>query len=384
MLPLPGKLLEKLIHSQVSTHLDNVKFLSDNQHGFRKQHSTVHSIAQITNFVNTKMDKGQPTLAAFIDFRKAFDCVQHEILLDKLSESGIDDRAVKWFDSYLSDRKQMVLANNTYSMLQAVTQGVPQGSVLGPLFYIIYANDIEKIIKSCKIALYADDTVLYTANTDFGKSVKNVQADMVALSQWYVKNGIRMNTEKNKLMVFGSAFKVKQIPEFEVKVDDVPLSIVNCYKYLGVTLDSQLNYNKHVQNTIARVSLKLRQLRRMRYFLDIRAATMVYKNMILPILEYGDIFLVGATIENKKKLQILQNKVLRCALLKDFDTSVDELHRLAKIQKLKVRRNQHLLCHMHDLATSRKHLRARRLTGVKTRSQNKKLLRLPKPNTENF
>ena len=142
LLPLPGKLLEKLIHAQLSVHLENTKFLSDNQHGFRKHHSNVQSLAQVTNYINTKMDKGQPTLTAFIDFRKAFDCVQHSVLLGKLASLGIDYKAVKWFESYLTEREQRVLANNTYSSHQLITQGVPQGSV-GPLFYIKYANDIN-------------------------------------------------------------------------------------------------------------------------------------------------------------------------------------------------------------------------------------------------
>ena len=384
LLPLPGKLLEKLVHAQLSAHLENIKYLTDNQHGFRKQHSTVHSIAQLTNFINTSMDKGQPTLAAFIDFRKVFDCVQHSILLGKLSSIGIDNRAVKWFESYLSDREQRVLANIIYSSYQSVTQGVPQGSVLGPLFYIIYANDINNIIKSCKIALYADDTVLYTANVNFQKSINKVQKDIDALSQWCVQNGIRMNIEKTKLMVFGSQVKVKQLPDFTVTVEELPLTLTNSYKYLGMTLDSQLNYDKHVQNIITRVSLKLKQLRRMRYFLDVRAATLVYKSMILPIMEYGDTFLVGATAEKRKKLQTLQNKGLSCALSLDRDISTEELHRRAKLQKLKNRREQHLLSHMFDIVSYGRQLRKPRLSGVRTRSQNKKMIKLRKPNTEKY
>ena len=123
-----------------------------------------------------------------------------------------------------------------------------------------------------------------------------------------------MNTDKTKLMVFGSPVKISKLPDFEIKID----------------------YTKHIQTVISKVSLKLKQFRRMRYFLDVKAATLVYKNMILPIIEYGDIFLVGTTAENRKKLQILQNKGLRCAL-REQDTSIDEL------QRLKYRRDQHLL-----------------------------------------
>ena len=104
---------------------------------------------------------------------------------------------LKWFESYLSQRKQRVLANGTYSSYQYITQGVPQGSVLGPLFYIIYANDISKVVKHCKIALYADDTVLYLGGADFSKTVNKIQQDVDSLSQWCRINGIRMNVEKN-------------------------------------------------------------------------------------------------------------------------------------------------------------------------------------------
>ena len=223
-----------------------------------------------------------------------------------------------------------------------------------------------------------------TANASFGKSVKQVQNDMNALSDWCVLNGIRMNIDKTKIMVFGSPVKVRQLPEFEIEIEGRPLSVVTSYKYLGVTLDSQLNYNKHVQNTIGRVSQKLKQLRCMRYFLDVRAATLVYKNMILPIMEYGDIFLVGTTVENRKKLQTLQNKSLRCALLSDQDESVNELHKRARLQKLKIRREQHLLSHMYDLAIAGKHVKKPKSVGVKTRSQNKRMLKLGKPNTEKY
>ena len=117
------------------------------------------------------------TLVAYIDFRKVFDCVQHPLLIDKLACLGAGRNVLGWDTSYLANRKPRVYANNVYSPTQVITQGVPQGSVLGPLFYIIYANDISKIVKNCEIALYADDTVLFTANSILERSVHNLQND---------------------------------------------------------------------------------------------------------------------------------------------------------------------------------------------------------------
>ena len=384
LLPLPGKLLEKLIHSQLSEHLEDTLFFTENQHGFRKNHSTIHSVAQLLNFINTKMDQRLPTLTTFIDFRKAFDCVQHPILLNKLKSMNLDPMVTNWFESYLTGRKQRVLANGTFSSFDAITQGVPQGSVLGPLFYIIYANDVVKMVKHCKVAMYADDTVLYTANKNFTKSVRFMQEDMSSISTWCARNGIRMNVDKTCSMLFGNPKRLKDLPPFEINLEGELVKKVNSYKYLGITLDGQLNFNKHIQRTIASTSLKLKQLRRMRYFLNVKAATLIYKNMILPVIEYGDLFLTGTTVCNRKRLQILQNKGLRCALGKDRDFSVSELHQEAKLLKLKYRRDLHLLSYMFDRAQYHVNLQYRGDSGVKTRSHNKKLLKVRKPNTEKF
>ena len=159
-------------------------------------------------------------------------------------------------------------------------------------------------------------------------------------------------------------------------------------KYLGVTLDSQLKYDKHVNKTVATASLKLKQLRRMRSFLNTKAATLVYKNMILPIVEYGDCriwrVLMGASLADKKKLQVLQNKGLRCALNADKYADTDELHSAAELLKLKYRRETHLLNLMFDKAGVPGNLKCQRSTGMSTRSSVKKLLKIRRPRTEKY
>ena len=384
LLPLPGKVLEKLIHTQLSGHLEDYSLLTENQHGFRKAHSTVHSISQFVNYVNTNLDVKRVTLAAFIDFRKAFDCVQHDILLDKLFELGFDDTVVQWVRSYLRNREQRVLANNVYSGFQNITQGVPQGSVLGPLFYILYANDLIDLFEECEVALYADDTVLYVADSNFETSSVRIQRDLRKLSGWCAENGIMVNTSKTKVMTFGSKVTVDNLPPFSIMYNGSPLQSVVSYKYLGMTLDKQLNYNLHVKSTIASVSAKLKQFQRMRGFLSVKAAIMVYKNMLLPMIEYGDIFLSAASQANRKKLQTLQNKGLRCALNKGLDISSDELHRQAGLLKLKYRREQHLLNFVYDWSLDKNKLKCKPKGSVSTRSQDKRLIKVKKPVTEKF
>ena len=384
LLPLPGKILEKLVNSQLTRHFEDNNIFSSAQHGFRKDHSTIHSVVQLTNYINVKMDAGIPTLATFIDFRKAFDCVQHSTLINKLTGAKLSKGIVDWISSYLADRRQRVLANDTVCEYQTVLQGVSQGSVLGPQLYIMYANDIVDRMKGCNVVQYADDTVLYTANSDFTRSVGKMQRDLTILSDWCTENGIMANTDKTKLMLFGSKTTIDKLPEFEIKVNDVPLQLVNSYKYLGITMDSQLKYDSHFNKLISTVSGKLTQFRRMRSFLNDKASMLVYKNMMLPILEYGDILFTGVTLQLKKRIQILQNKGLRCALNQDRDSSTVELHKQAGLLKLEHRRHQHLINFMFDVAKDRNNLKPKGSVGVSMRSSCKTLLKCKRPRTEKF
>ena len=384
LIPLPGKILEKLVHQQLSHYLETSELLSDFQHGFRKGHSTLHAVAQITSCINSKLDSRLPTVAAYIDFRKAFDCVQHSVLLEKLKRLNLHESVVKWVESYLEARSQRVYANNVYSSYLPITQGVPQGSVLGPLFYIIYANDLCKIAKNCNIALYADDTVLYTSNENFGTSVTKLQNDLDSLSDWCRVNGIAVNADKTKLMTFGSKKALNNLPDFKISFDGIPIQKVTSYKYLGMTLDIQLNYNLHISRLISSAASKLKQFRRMRTFLDTKAAIIVYKSMILPLLEYGDIFLSAASAVNWKRLQVLQNKGLRCALNREGDADVEELHISVGLSELKHRRRLHLLHFMFGWSQRIVGSKSSPEARMKTRSHNKKLLKTKRPRTEKF
>ena len=256
--------------------------------------------------------------------------------------------------------------------------------MLGPLFYIIYANDLIDTIKYCKVGLYADDTVLYTANKNFDLSVSCMQHDINSISNWCNENGIFINTDKTKIMVLGSNNALSKLPNFDVKLGNVQLKHVSAYKYLGVTIDCQLNYNLHVNKIIACVTSKLKQFYRMRSFLSVKAALLVYKSMLLPILEYGDIFLYATTVRNRKRLQVLQNRGLRCALGLQMDTSTDELHAEANLLKLKYRRELHLLNFMYGAAKVEGNLRKGTAGAVVTRSQKKRTLMIKRPKSEKF
>ena len=339
LLPLPGKLLEKLVHNQLSSFLEENSFLSENQFGFRKQRSTSHAISQLLNQIYTNINRSVVTAAVYIDFSKAFNSVQHTKLLQKLKILNLSEGTVKWIASYSEGRIQRTLVNNKYSAYLPVNQGVPQGSVLGPLLYIIYANDIIEAIESSNFTFYADDMVLYTGKKKLSQAAADLQKDLDALTKWSSANDIYVNTQKTKTMFYGSRARLcsEKLPDF--KINGNIIKRAKTYTYLGIKLDEQLSMETHANILTKKVSYKVYQLTKIRSFISKRAALLIYKNMILPILEYGDIFLHSAPKAIRKKLQVLQNKALKCALSKDklFDT--DELHNEAKLLRLKDRRH---------------------------------------------
>ena len=348
LLPTPSKIIEKVIHKQLEEYVESAGLISDFQHGFRKSRSTTHAVTQLLNYVNQGLNNKMPTVAIFIDFKKAFDCLQYSVLLDKLKALNLSDNAVEWIRDYLTNRQQCTKANWITSEPEAIKQGVLQGSILGPLLYILYANDIAQTITKSKFAFYADDTVIYTSSKKVKVAVKRIQKDLNGLVEWCQKNGILINSSKTKFMVFSTQKVEEYYPPLMIDADEVER--VSNFCYLGVVLDQHLTFDGHAKYVLNRVAAKVYQLRWLKEFLTNRAALMVYKNMILPIMEYGDIYLISASKENKNKLQKLQNKALRCALDKEKRFSTQKLHEEAKLLEVKDRRRIHLLLHMFQIS----------------------------------
>ena len=386
LLPTPGKIMEKIVHDQMTHYLEDNGLLTEDQFGFRRGRSTTLAITQLLNSIHTGLNRKMSTVALFVDFKKAFDCLQYGILYTKLEKLGLPSGTMNWIKDYLREREQSTLANGCRSDYAKIKQGVPQGSIVGPLLFIIYANDISSIIKKSKSVYYADDTVIYSQSKDIHKAMRTVRANLQNLNTWCAKNGIYINPKKTKFIVFSNNTKKtkKALPKLKLEVNSTEVERVKSFNYLGVKLDDKLTFDQHVKSLISRVSAKLFQLKKIRSNLTAKAATLVYKNMILPIMEYGDIYLYSASKSNRKKLQTLQNKALRCAIGRDSTYNTSMLHKEAKLQKLKIRRRTHLLLHMFQLSQLQNFKGWKPKSRIRTRSSYKKSMLLKKPNTVRY
>ena len=381
LLPLPGKLLEKIVHNRISTFWTNSNFLSDHQGGFRKGFSTVSTIADLTDDIFDEINNGRTNLAAFVDLQKAFDTVNFDILLRKLNHAGIRNSLANWCKSYLNGRSQKTLVNGVVSGLLPITCGVPQGSVLGPLFFLVYINDLQNALVDCRVQLYADDSVIYQSGVNGDEAKDKLQTSLNEFCTWCKINKLTINTKKTKLMTFGSRSRVKKAMHVKVYMNGDVLQKVPTFKYLGLILDSTLNYNHHISSVIRNVLHKLLLLSKLKKYLHNDVATSIYKSMLLPYLDYADVVFYKSNSNDLDKLQRMQNRCLRICAGHDRRFSTDRVHKLTSTPFLKDRRYAHVLNFMYirkrrpDLLNNRE---------IRTRAHDAPLFNVKIPHCEAF
>ena len=348
LLPVPGKLLEKYITTKIESYLEGKNFFTDSQNGFRKGRSTADAMSSYLDALLDDLNKAKTGLAVYLDVRKAFDTINHKILMAKLEGCGMGAGLCKLLENYLSNRKQRTKLNNVTSDLRSVTTGVPQGSTVGPVMFIIYINDLANTLNHARSFMYADDTVIYCADLESRVARKHMQLDLNRVQEWCQDNRLSLNVSKTKVMSFMSDHKRKRCPKFKLYMCGNVIDEVENYKYLGTTLDNRLNGDAQCSKTMQLLGMKIRTFSRIRNFLSTNAALTVYKSTILPLLDYNDHFQMLWNTDKLKRLQKLQNWALRvvyCNRLPKLDEA--ELHSEANLLMLRHRRALHLLVSMY-------------------------------------
>ena len=274
---------------------------------------------------------------------KAFDTVNHNILCQKLKHYGLHPDTVEWIQNYLTNRKQNCKVNGIVSTEANVICGVPQGSILGPLLFLLYINDLQSVFQKTNYKFYADDTVLYATDRNELVAHGKVQDDLNAVVKWCSENKITMNISKTKAMAFGTRHMLKRVCHFKLLIDQQDIHYVNSFNYLGIKLDEKLDFEVHAKECLRLVSHKLYILSKIRNIINNTQALTIYKSKILPYFDYGDIFYNKTYLRTIDKLQKLQNRALRLCLLHDSRYNTNLLHRESKVPFLGARRHTHLL-----------------------------------------
>ncbi len=269
ILPAVSKILGRVVHRQVYSYLSSNKLLSDAQFGFRKGYSTSTCVLKLINTIFHNMEMGNLTGVLFLDLKKAFDTVNHEILLHKLCKYGMSPNVVDWFRNYLTGHIQNTKVNNTLSDNAIVQCGVPQGSILGPLLFILYINDLlGEVINDCSISLYADDTALYYSNSSYVDLKVAIRDDIGSVSEWLRCNKLILNTKKTKFMIFGSKNKLREVHDAPIYINGDLIERVDCFEYLGVYLDETLSFDQHINYIYNKACSKLGAIHKLRLNVD--------------------------------------------------------------------------------------------------------------------
>ena len=276
------KTLESFVTDSLQNYMENNKFFSECQHGFRKHRSCVTQLLEVMNDFTNLIDNGHNIDVLYLDFSKAFDTVPHERLLAKLKSYGITNNIHSWIKSFLSDRKQRVRVNNSFSNFSPITSGIPQGSILGPVLFIIFINDLPDCVESgCKI--FADDTKIYNSTENSGV----IQDDINALLEWSNTWQLKFNAQKCNVLHIGKTNSQKEY--FMDSSKQSKINSVTHEKDIGVTFDAQLNFDKHISNIVAKANQMTGLLKRSFQYLDRDMFLKLYKAIVRPHLEYANV-----------------------------------------------------------------------------------------------
>ena len=309
LLPAFSKIIEKIVYKRLFRFISLHNILSPSQYGFQENLSTQLAILELQNKIVKAMNDNKSCIGLFIDLAKAFDTLNHSILLEKLCNYGIRGLSLQWFRSYLQDRYQFVKYKNVNSEHEQVTCGVPQGSILGPLLFLLYINDVMHINNSHHIILFADDTnCLFTGN-NIEDLVQQINSSIRNLSEWFRTNKLSLNIDKSNYVIFHKKQSSSITNNHTIKIDDKELSQVNHVKFLGVLLDANMTWNIHLTQKANKIAKVNGILCRLKHYLPSYILKTIYDTLILPHLYYSITAWGNLKTRTTKRIIILQKKV---------------------------------------------------------------------------
>ena len=340
ILPFLSKIFEKIIYSRLLNHFTFNEILSVHQFGFRRQMSTFDAITHFTELIYDALNNKKLCLNILIDYSRAFDTVNHPILLGKLERYGVCGRTLQYIASYLKDRQQSVCIRGNFSTPKTSNISVPQGSVLGPLLFLIYVNEIPSVTPLSTPTMFADDCTLSISSSSIDSLIIDCNRELTRLKSWSDANRLTINIAKTNCLLIPNK---DNIPPGSIVLDNQELDIVHCVKFLGVLIDDKLKFGKHIQYICGKISKSIGVLYRVRSLIPASLLKNLYFSIIQPYFLYClPIFWASYDI-HLRPLKMLQKRAIRLISNAGYLDNTDPLFYANNILKL-----DHL--YMHCLA----------------------------------
>ena len=356
VLPFMSKLVEKCLLTRLISFLDKLSIISPHQYGFTKGRSTQDALIAFTDHVYEALDNKQSSISVFVDYSKAFDTVDHAILLAKLEKYGIRGLPQKIFLSYLTNRTQQVKIGKFYSDALTVTKGVPQGSLLGPVFFLLYINDMVKVSSSFTPILYADDTTLLFSNKNEIELQQVCNRSLVQFQNWSIANRLTININKCYYMIITNQ---RDFPHVSIQISNQELEPAEKVKFLGVFIDNKMKFLQHSVYIASKVSRSIGIMYRVKDILPQFVLQQLYNSLVLPYYTYCITVWGGTFQTHLDRLWKLQKRCIRIVCGKPYLEHTTPLFHTNKILKLQDLYRYQLNLHFYRTKTyvqlSRRH-----------------------------
>lgn len=396
ILPVMSKVIEKIVYSQLKSHVDQANVLPVRQSGFRPGHSTTTALLDVVDDMLGAIDKSEVTISIMLDYSKAFDSIDHCLLLAKLNYYGLSKNALVWFNQYLSGRLQQVQLlieeGKIFSDPALITTGVPQGSILGPLLFIIYTSDIIKEIKS-KTHCYADDQQLYLSfvPNESQFAFQQLNNDLENINKWSNNNALSLNPAKTTAMLIGSAKQCAKLDvEKQLILNNIFLIFHNDCKNLGLTIDDKLSFTPHVNNVLKIAYARLKSLYKFKFVVSTEIKLKLIESLILSLFDYCDVVYGPCLlVYDAQRVQVLQNACMRFACNVKRRDHITPYYEKYSINKMNIRRSVHYSCIVRKIIQTNNppYLRFKLIFGDdihKRNMRNTHLLHVPQHSTSSF
>ena len=320
ILPTISKIFEKHVNQHLIGYLNKHKLIHETQSGFRQKHSCQTALVKLVDQWLSCIDKGDIVGTLFVDFRKAFDLVDHSILINKLSLYKFSPLSLRWFQSYLSSRKQAIANDVGLSKFANVSSGVPQGSILGTTLFLLFINDLPLLLNHCFEDFFADDATFHTHSNSVDVIEHNLLADFTEAKHWSKRHKLPINYKKTTCMSIGTRQRLGDSREIELKSDDICIQNVSKQKLLGVYIDENLNWSAHIDYLCSNVSSKISLLRQLSEYVPVEVQKQFYQSYIMPLMDYGSDVWGSTSLTNLERLLKLQKRAARTILKTYFRT----------------------------------------------------------------